>query len=109
MSDGRLLPGRIAEMLSTPPAIMAGAPSATMRPAAIAIACRPEAQKRFTVVPATDSGRPARTTAWRAMLRARDAFGVAAAQDRVLDQRGVDARALDRGLARRTRPAAGPA
>ncbi len=35
---------RICEMLSTPPAIMAGAPSTTMRPAAIAIACRPEAQ-----------------------------------------------------------------
>ncbi len=60
---------RICEMLSTPPAIIAGAPSTTMRPAAIAIACRPEAQKRFTVVPAMLIGRPARTIAWRATLR----------------------------------------
>jgi hypothetical protein len=56
-------------MLSTPPAIMAGAPSTTMRPAAMAMACRPEAQKRFTVVPAMLIGRPARMMLWRAMLR----------------------------------------
>ncbi len=60
---------RICEMLSTPPAIIAGTPSTTMRPAAIAMACRPEAQKRLTVVPAMPIGSPARTTACRAMLR----------------------------------------
>ena len=60
---------RICEMLSTPPAIMAGAPSTTMRPAAMAIACSPDAQKRFTVVPAMVIGKPARTMAWRATLR----------------------------------------
>ncbi|MCY1313262.1 hypothetical protein D3C72_2600670 [compost metagenome] len=48
---------------------MAGAPSTTMRPAAMAIACRPEAQKRFTVVPAMLMGRPERMIDWRAMLR----------------------------------------
>jgi hypothetical protein len=34
-----------------------------MRPAAIAIACKPDAQKRLTVVPAMPIGRPARMTA----------------------------------------------
>ncbi len=60
---------RICEMLSTPPAIIAGTPSTTMRPAAIAIACSPDAQKRFTVVPAMPIGSPARTIVWRATLR----------------------------------------
>ena len=70
--SSRLAPSsrlRICEMLSTPPAIMAGTPSTTMRPAAIAIACSPEAQKRFTVAPAMEIGSPARTIAWRATLR----------------------------------------
>ena len=66
MSAGK--PARMAEMLSTPPATMAGTPSATMRSAAMAMACRPEAQKRLTVTPATDSGKPARTTVWRPMF-----------------------------------------
>jgi hypothetical protein len=35
----------------------------------MAMACRPDAQKRFTVVPATLTGNPALITAWRAMLR----------------------------------------
>ena len=60
---------RMCEMLSTPPAMMAGAPSTVMRPAPMAIACRPEAQKRLTVVPAIVIGRPARITLWRATLR----------------------------------------
>ena len=38
-------------------------------PAAMAIACRPEAQKRLTVVPAIVIGKPARITLWRAILR----------------------------------------
>src|SRR5258708_13580266 len=36
MSVGRLLPGRMPEMVSMPPASMASTPSATMRPAAMA-------------------------------------------------------------------------
>src|SRR4051812_16806690 len=39
-----------------------------MRWAAMAIVCRPLEQKRLTVRPATDTGRPARRAAWRAML-----------------------------------------
>ncbi|MNT20780.1 hypothetical protein D3C72_1560970 [compost metagenome] len=68
-SAGLVLLERMSEMLSTPPATMAGAPSTMMRPAANAIACRPEAQKRLTTVPPTLMGRPARTAAWRPMLR----------------------------------------
>ena len=55
-------------MLSTPPAIAAGAPSCTIACEAIATACRPDEQNRFTVVAATLTGNPARITAWRAML-----------------------------------------
>ena len=39
-----LSPRRMPEMLSTPAAIMAGAPSTMMRLAAVATAIRPEAQ-----------------------------------------------------------------
>jgi hypothetical protein len=39
-----------------------------MRCAASAIACSPELQKRFTVMPATVTGRPARIAACRAIL-----------------------------------------
>jgi hypothetical protein len=60
---------RICEMLSTPPAIIAGTPSATMRPAAIAMACRPEAQKRLTGGARDADRQPARMTVWRATLR----------------------------------------
>ncbi|GEM_PF-6988260 len=61
--------GFMSEMLSTPPATMAGTPSSTMRPAATAIACRPEEQKRLITVPPTVTGRPARSAVWRPMLR----------------------------------------
>ena len=36
-------------MLSAPPAMMQSAPPDMIRSAAVAIDCRPEAQKRFTV------------------------------------------------------------
>src|SRR5689334_8086630 len=36
---------------------------------AIAIVCRPDEQKRFTVMPAVVTGHPARIAIWRAMLR----------------------------------------
>src|SRR6188474_2032563 len=36
---------------------------------AIAIVCRPDEQKRFTVIPDVVTGQPARIAIWRAMLR----------------------------------------
>ena len=39
-----------------------------IRCAATAIVCRPDEQKRFTVMPATLTGHPARSAIWRAML-----------------------------------------
>ena len=53
---------------STPPPIAASTPSLMIRCAAIAIDCRPDEQKRLTVVPATVTGNPARTADTRAML-----------------------------------------
>ena len=53
---------------STPPATATGTRSTTTRWAAMAIAWRPEEQKRLTVVAAAVTGRPARSAAWRAML-----------------------------------------
>ena len=48
---------------SQPPAIITSASPTRMRSAAIAMAVRPEAQKRFTVTPPTLCGRPASSTA----------------------------------------------
>src|SRR5438034_5922644 len=53
---------------SSPPATMIGTLSTITRCAAIAIACRPDEQKRLTVVPAVVTGSPARSAAWRAMF-----------------------------------------
>ena len=61
--------GCTREIDSTPPASTARAPSCAIMWPPMAMACNPLAQKRFTVVPATVSGRPARITACRAMLR----------------------------------------
>ena len=56
-------------MLSTPPAIMRSAsPSRTAR-AAEPTASSDEPHRRFTVLPGTDCGRPASSTAMRATLR----------------------------------------
>src|SRR5881409_2696269 len=55
-------------MDSRPPATMIGTLSTITRWAAIAMACRPDEQKRLTVVPAVVTGRPARSAAWRAMF-----------------------------------------
>src|SRR3954469_15461772 len=56
------------EIDSTPPATkMPGSPAST-RCAAMAMVCRPEEQKRFTVTPEVVTGRPARIAIWRAML-----------------------------------------
>src|SRR5437870_4863297 len=46
---------------SSPPATMIGTLSTITRCAAIAIACRPDEQKRLTVVPAVVTGSPARS------------------------------------------------
>src|SRR4051794_12575572 len=55
-------------MLSSPPATAAGTPSQRTRLAAIATACSPEEQNRFTVIADVLAGSPARSAAWRAML-----------------------------------------
>src|SRR3954451_8716514 len=56
------------EVDSTPPATkMPGSPAST-RCAAMAMVCNPEEQKRFTVIPETVTGKPARSAIWRAML-----------------------------------------
>src|SRR6266481_4675047 len=55
-------------MLSSPPPMAASAPPRMIWCAAIAMAWSPEEQKRLTVVPAIETGRPARTSATRATL-----------------------------------------
>jgi len=55
-------------MDSRPPPMAASAPPMMIWCAAIAMAWRPDEQKRLTVVPATETGRPARTRATRATL-----------------------------------------
>src|SRR4051812_5978971 len=56
------------EIDSTPPATKTPGSPARTRCAASAMVCRPEEQKRFTVMPDTVTGRPARIAIWRAML-----------------------------------------
>src|SRR5882672_1751789 len=55
-------------MLSSPPPMAASAPPRMIWWAAMAMAWSPEEQKRLTVVPATETGRPARRSATRATL-----------------------------------------
>jgi hypothetical protein len=56
------------EMLSTPPATYTSPSPAITRCEARAMVCRPEEQKRFTVMPETVTGQPAISAIWRAML-----------------------------------------
>ena len=58
----------VQEMVSSPPATYTSPSLAMMRCAARAMVCRPDEQKRFTVMPDTVMGQPARRAAWRAML-----------------------------------------
>src|SRR5213593_2186459 len=58
----------IIVMLSTPPPMAASAPPRMISWAAMAMAWSPDEQKRLTVVPATDAGKPARIAATRATL-----------------------------------------
>jgi hypothetical protein len=64
-------------MLSTPAAIITSASPTRMRSAAMATADRPEAQKRLTVMPPTELGRPARMAPMRATFRPCWASGIA--------------------------------
>ena len=54
------------EIDSSPPATITGTRSTITRCAAMAMACRPEEQKRLTVVPAVVTGNPARRAICRA-------------------------------------------
>ena len=65
---------------------------------ASAMVCRPEEQKRFTVMPGTVTGQPARIAIWRAMFQPVAPSGIGAADDHVLDLVGVDLGALERGV-----------
>ena len=64
------------EMLSTPPATMQSAPSERIELAAIAMVCRPDEQKRLTVVPDVVTGQPAHMAALRAMFMPVSASGM---------------------------------
>ena len=70
---------------SLPPAIRMCAPPARMRSAAIAMACRPELQKRLMVTPVVVTGRPARRAAHARHVAAGFAFGHRAAENHVFD------------------------
>ena len=63
--------------------------------AAALIACRPEPHSRLTVWPATSTGKPARSAAIRATFAVVLACLIGAAEDDVLDDRGVDAGTVD--------------
>src|SRR6185503_20127177 len=58
-----------SEIDSTPPATKISPSPAITRCAASAMVCRPEEQKRFTVIPGTVCGQPARIAIWRAMFQ----------------------------------------
>ena len=84
---------------SRPPATMTGTRSTITRWAAMAMACMPEEQKRFTVTPPVVTGRPARRAAWRAMFWPVAPSGRAQPRMHVLDL----ARLQTGALARRAR------
>ena len=64
-------------MLSAPAAIITSASPTRMRSAAICTALRPEAQKRLTVMPPTELGKPAKSAATRAMFMPCSPSGIA--------------------------------
>src|SRR3972149_6051551 len=69
LTHGLGAPSRfILLMLSSPPPMAASAPPRMIWCAAMAMAWSPEEQKRLTVVPAIETGSPARTSATRATL-----------------------------------------
>ena len=64
----------------------------------MAMACSPEEQKRFTVVPATDTGKPARMAATRATFDPCGPCGMRAAQHHVFDFGGIELRRLGQDI-----------
>jgi hypothetical protein len=58
-----------SEIDSTPPATKISPSPASTRCEARAMVCSPEEQKRFTVMPGTVTGQPARIAIWRAMFQ----------------------------------------
>ena len=73
----------------------------------MAMVCSPDEQKRLTVMPAVDTGQPARIAICRAMLRPVAPFGIGAAHHHVLDLGRVEPRALD-GVAQGVAAERGP-
>ena len=85
-------------MLSTPPPMAASAPSCTIWCAAMAMACRPDEQKRLTVVAAVETGSPASSADTRATFWPCDAVRLAATEDHVFDFVGVELRGLAKNV-----------
>ena len=81
---------------STPPATNRSPSPAITAWHAPTTAESPEAHRRLTVTPATESGRPASSAANRATFRLSSPGLVRAPEPHVLDLRGRDAGALDR-------------
>ena len=86
-------------MLSTPPPMAASAPSCMIWCAAMAMACRPDEQKRFTVVAGDrdrQAGQQRRHAARRSCLAC---LRLAAAQDHVFDLGRIELRRLAQNVA----------
>ena len=75
LNEGLLPPIGTRLIDSAPPAIITSASPTRIRSAAICTAESPDAQKRFTVMPPTECGRPASATAIRAMFMPCSASG----------------------------------
>ena len=87
-----------SEIDSTPPATKISPSPARTRWAASAMVCRPEEQKRFTVIPGTLMGQAGADRDLAGDVPAGRAFGLGAADDHVLDFARLDLRALERGV-----------
>src|SRR5215468_8926016 len=85
------------DMDSVPPATITCAAPPRMRSAACAIACRPLAQKRFTVIAEVSTGKPARNAAMRATFMPCSASGMA--QPRITSSISLGSRAGTRASA----------
>ena len=86
---------------STPPATKTSPSPTAIAWAAALIACRPEPHRRLTVRPPTSTGKPASSAAIRADVAVVLARLIGAAEDDVLDDRGVDAGTVDDRAQRR--------
>ena len=79
---------------SVPPASITSASPRRMRSAASATACKPDEQKRLTVMPGTVSGKPGEQHA-----DARDVHALLGLRHRAADDHVADARRVDAGRA----------